>query len=190
VVGAGSAGCVVANRLSEISDWNVLLIEAGDKENYVMDIPLIANLMPLREANWRYKTIPNGKCCLSMQNGQCAFHRWKVMGGTSTINYMASTRGNRRNYDRWEEMGNPGWGYNDVLLYFLKSEKMTIPELADYTKYHSTSGELSISYAPFRSPKADAFVQAGAELGYSVTDYNGETKTGFSYMQPTAKNGT
>jgi len=190
VVGAGSAGCVVANRLSEISDWKVLLIEAGDKENIVMDFPLIAHLMPLTDANWRYKTVPNGKCCLSMENEQCAFHRGKVMGGSSTVNFMASTRGNRRNYDRWEEMGNPGWGYKDVLPYFLKSENMTIPELADNTKYHSTSGELSISYAPYRSPIADAFVQAGAELGYSVTDYNGETQTGFSYIQSTTKNGT
>jgi len=72
---------------------------------------------------------------------------------------MAATRGNRRNYNRWEEMGNPGWGYNDVLPYFLKSENMTIPELAANTKYHSTSGELSISYAPYRSPMTDAYVQ-------------------------------
>ena len=187
VVGAGSAGCVVANRLSEISDWNVLLIEAGDKENYVMDIPLIANLMPLTNANWGYKTVPNGKCCLSMQNGQCAFHRGKVMGGTSTINFMAAVRGNRRNYDRWEEMGNPGWGYKDVLPYFLKIENMTIPELAANTKYHSTSGYQSISYAPYRSPMADAYVEGGAELGYRVIDYNGETQTGFCYIQSTIK---
>jgi choline dehydrogenase len=190
IVGAGSAGCVVANRLSEISDWNVLLIEAGDKENYVMDIPLIANQLPLTDANWRYKSVPNGKCCLSMQNGQCAFHRGKVMGGSSTINIMVSTRGNRRNYDRWEEMGNPGWGYKDVLPYFLKSESMTIPELAEDKKYHSTTGELSISYAPFRTPLADAFVQGGAELGYPIIDYNGETQTGFSYLQSTTKDGT
>jgi choline dehydrogenase len=190
IVGAGSAGCVVANRLSEISDWNVLLIEAGDKENYLMDIPLLANQIPLTDANWRYKSVPNGKCCLSMQNGQCALHRGKVMGGSSTVNFMASTRGNRRDYDRWEEMGNPGWGYKDVLPYFLKSESMTIPELAEDKKYHSTTGELSISYAPFRTPLADAIVQGGAELGYNVVDYNGETQTGFSYLQSTTKNGT
>ena len=190
VVGAGSAGCVVANRLSEISDWNVLLVEAGDKENYVMDVPFIANLMPLTGANWKYKTVPNGKSCLSLQNGQCAFHRGKVMGGSSSINYMVATRGNRRNYDRWEEMGNPGWGYKDVLPYFLKSENMTIPELADNTEYHSTSGEQSISYAPYRSPIADAFLQGGAELGYNVIDYNGETQTGYSYTQSTTKEGT
>jgi choline dehydrogenase len=190
IVGAGSAGCVVANRLSEISDWNVLLIEAGGEENYLMDIPLLANKIPLTDANWRYKTVPNGKCCLSMENGQCLFHRGKVMGGSSTVNFMASTRGNRRNYDRWEEMGNPGWGYKDVLPYFLKSESMTIPELAEDKKYHSTTGEQSISYARFRTPLADAIVAGGAELGYPIVDYNGETQTGFSYLQSTTKTGT
>ena len=190
VVGAGSADCVVANRLSEISDWNALLIEASDKQNYLMDIPLIANLMSLTNANWGYKKVPNGKFRLSMKNEQCLYHRGKVMGRTSTFNFMAATRGNRRNYDRWEEMGNPGWGYKDVLPYFLKIENMTIPELAANTKYHSTSGYQSISYAPYRSTLADAFVEGGAELGYSVIDYNGETQTGFSYVQSTTKNGT
>jgi choline dehydrogenase-like flavoprotein len=140
VVGAGPAGCVVANRLCEISEWNVLLIEADDKENYVMDILLFAHMLSFTKANWGYKTFPNGKC-LSMGNKQCRFHTVKVMGGSSTVNFVASTRGNRRIYDRWEEMGNPGWGYKDVLHYFLKSENMTIPELADNTKYHSTCGE-------------------------------------------------
>jgi choline dehydrogenase len=110
IIGAGSAGCVVANRLSEISEWNVLLIEAGDEKNVVMDITLIANMMSFTNANWGYKTVPNGKCCLSMQNEQCVFYQGKVMGGSSIINYIASTRGNKRDYDRWEEMGNPGWG--------------------------------------------------------------------------------
>jgi len=112
------------------------------------------------------------------------------MGGTSTINFMAAVRGNRRNYDRWEEMGNPGWGYKDLLPYFLKSENMTIPELADDTKYHSTSGELTISYAPYRTPMSDAYLEGGAELGFEIIDYNGETQTGFSHIQSTTKSGT
>jgi choline dehydrogenase-like flavoprotein len=89
-----------------------------------MDIPLIATLMPLTEANWRYKTVPNGKTCLSLQNEQCVFHRGKVMGGTSSNNYLISTRGNRRNYDHWRDLGNPGWGYKDVLPFFLNPLKM------------------------------------------------------------------
>ncbi|GFG37718.1 hypothetical protein Cfor_11791 [Coptotermes formosanus] len=190
VVGAGSAGSVVANRLSEISEWDVLLIEAGRKENYVLDVPLYAHLWSLTDMNWHYKTVPNGKSCLSLENEQCRLHRGKVMGGSSTINFMASTRGNRRNYDHWRDLGNPGWGYDDVLPYFLKSEKITIPELANDKEYHSTSGELTVSYAPYRTPLADAFVQGGAELGYNIIDYNGATQTGFSYVQSTTKPGT
>ncbi|GFG37712.1 hypothetical protein Cfor_11788 [Coptotermes formosanus] len=190
VVGAGSAGSVVASRLSEISDWDVLLIEAGGAEPYIFDIPLPAHWWSLTGANWHYKTVPNGKSCLSLKNEQCLFHRGKVMGGTSTINFMASTRGNRRNYDHWRDLGNPGWGYDDVLPYFLKSEKITIPELANDTKYHSTSGELTVSYAPYRTQLADAFVQGGSELGYNIIDYNGATQIGFSYLQSTTKPGT
>ncbi|GFG28583.1 hypothetical protein Cfor_11704 [Coptotermes formosanus] len=190
MVGAGSAGSVVANRLSNISEWDVLLIEAGRKENYIMDVPLPAHLWTLTDANWKNKNVPNGKSCLSLENEHCSFHRGKVMGGTSTINFMASTRGNRRNYDNWRDLENPGWGYDDVLKYFLKSENMTIPELANDKKYHSTSGELTVSYAPYRTPLADAFVQGGAELGYNITDYNGATQTEFSYLQSTTKPGT
>lgn len=190
VVGAGSAGCVVANRLTEISDWDVLLIEAGGKENYVMDIPIAANLLPFTEANWKYRSVPSDNSCLSMENGQCVWHRGKVMGGTSSINFMLYTRGNRRDYDHWEEIGNPGWGYKDVLPFFLRLENMTIPELARNRKYHSTHGDLAITYAAYRSPLADAFVSGGREMGHNIIDYNGETQTGFSYWQTTTKNGT
>jgi choline dehydrogenase len=189
VVGAGSAGSVLTNRLTEISEWDVLLIEAGGRENYAMDIPLIANFLPFTEANWKYRTVPSDNVCLGMVNRQCLYHRGKVMGGSSTINFMVSTRGNRRNYDQWEEMGNPGWGYKDVLPYFLKLENITIPELAGERKYHSTSGEQPTSYASYRTPLADAFVKGGEELGYKIIDYNGETQTGFSYLQSTTRDG-
>jgi choline dehydrogenase len=190
VVGAGAAGSVLANRLTEVPEWDVLLIEAGRRENYVMDIPLIAPLMSFTDTNWKYKTVPSDNVCLSMEKRQCLYHRGKVMGGSSTINYMVSTRGNRRNYDHWEEMGNPGWAYKDVLPYFLKLENITIPELACNRKYHSTNGEQPISAPTHRTPLADAFVKGGEELGYKIKDYNGETQTGFSYLQATIRDGT
>jgi choline dehydrogenase len=190
IVGAGSAGSVLANRLSEIPDWKVLLVEAGGKENFVMDIPLLLSPLQFSEANWKYKLEPSGNTCLAMKGKQCTVPRGKVMGGSSTINFMIYTRGGKHDYNRWEKLGNPGWGYKDVLPYFLKLENMTIPELKKDDRYHSTRGELPISYAPYHTPLADAFLEAGKEMGHRIVDYNGETQVGFSYVQATMKNGT
>jgi len=190
IVGAGTAGCVLANRLSEVLNWKVLLIEAGGKENYIMDIPLTAQWLQFTEANWRYTMEPSGNVCLGMKSTKCTLPRGKVMGGSSTINYMIYTRGNRYDYDRWEKLGNNGWGYKDVLPYFLKLENMMIPELGEDKMYHGTTGELPITYAPYRTPLADAFLKAGKEIGQRVVDYNGKTQVGFSYLQTTMRNGT
>lgn len=190
IVGAGSAGCVLANRLSEVLNWKVLLVEAGGKENYIMDIPLVAQLLQFTEANWKYSTEPSGNVCLGMKSEKCTVPRGKVMGGSSTINYMIYTRGNRHDYDRWEKLGNNGWGYKDVLPYFLKFENMTIPELGEDKMYHGTTGELPVTYVPYRTPLADAFLKAGKEIGQRVVDYNGKTQVGFSYLQATMRNGT
>lgn len=190
IIGAGTAGCVLANRLSEVQNWKVLLIEAGGKENYIMDIPLFAQLLQFTEANWKYSMEPSGNVCLGMKSAKCTLPRGKVMGGSSTINYMIYTTGNRHDYDRWEKLGNNGWGYKDVLPYFLKHENMMIPELGEDKIYHATTGELPITYAPYRTPLADAFLKAGKEMGQRVVDYNGKTQVGFSYLQATMRNGT
>ena len=190
IVGAGSAGCVIANKLSEIYKWNILLIEAGRQENYLMDIPLLATLFQLTEANWNFKTEPSDNVCLGMDNKQCFYPRGKVVGGSSVINYMIATRGSKESYDNWEDMGNTGWRYKDLLPYFLQIEDMTIPELAKDKTYHSTGGNLPISYAPYRTVLVDAFVEGGKQLGYQEVDYNGESQIGFSYLQTTTKNGT
>jgi choline dehydrogenase len=190
IVGAGSAGCVVANRLTEVSECDVLLLEAGGEENYIMDIPILAPVMQFTDAKWNYKSMPSNKSCLGLTNRQCMFPRGKVMGGTSVLNFMVHTRGNRRDYDLWEGMGNTGWGYERVLPYFLRSEDIAIPELARNTNYHSTGGYLTVSYPPFHTPLAEAFLEAGKETGQRIIDYNAETQTGFSFLQTTTKNGT
>ena len=190
IVGAGSAGCALANRLSQISNWKILVIEAGRQENYIMDIPMLAALLQFTEANWMYKTEPSDYVCLSMDKKQCSYPREKVVGGSSVINIMIATRGNKRNYDYWESLGNTGWGYESILPYFLEIEDMRIPELVKDKKYHSTGGELAISRNPYRTPLAEAFVEGGKEMGYREVDYNGEYQTGFSYLQTTGKNGT
>jgi choline dehydrogenase len=190
IVGGGSAGCLLANRLSEVLNWEVLLIEAGGKENYIMDVPLATQMLQFTEANWKYLSEPSASVCLGMKSAKCTMPRGKVMGGSSTINYMIYTRGNRYDYDRWEKLGNTGWGYKDVLPYFLKHENMMVPELGEDKLYHATNGELPVSYAPYRTPLADAFLEAGKEMGQNFVDYNGKTQVGFSYLQATIRNGT
>ncbi|KAJ8872315.1 hypothetical protein PR048_025919 [Dryococelus australis] len=190
VVGAGSAGCVIANRLTEVPEWSVLLIEAGREENFVMDVPIVVNYLQFTDANWKYKTEPSGTSCLGHTNGQCNFPRGKVIGGSSVLNYMIYTRGNRRDYDNWRAMGNDGWSYDDVLPYFKKSEDSNINGMLTDVGYHSKGGYLSVSNIPYHTTLADAFIQAGLETGSKIVDYNGKTQTGFSYLQVTMKNGT
>lgn len=188
VVGAGTAGCVVANRLSENPEWNVLLIEAGDRENYMMDFPLLANYLQFSSANWKYRTMPSEKYCVGLDNNQCNWPRGKVMGGSSVLNYMIFTRGNRRDFDHWAELGNTGWSYKDVLPFFIKMENFSINTPYD-PQYHGSDGYLSVKYPPYRTKLAEAIVEANIQMGIPYVDYNGKTQTGVSYLQSTLKDG-
>lgn len=173
IVGAGTAGCVLANRLTENPKWNVLLIEAGRTENYLMDVPVMAQYWQLIETDWKYKTEPDPKACLGHRLKRCNWPRGKVMGGSSVLNYMIYTRGNRRDYDGWEALGNPGWSYKDVLPYFKKIENFKIDDMYN-PEYHNHDGYLEVSHPPYRTPLAKAFVQAAQEIGYPYVDYNGK----------------
>ncbi|XP_069680593.1 glucose dehydrogenase [FAD, quinone]-like [Periplaneta americana] len=189
VVGAGTAGCLVAARLSEIPQWSVLLIEAGDEENFLHSIPLIAPMFILSASNWGYKAEKNDTFGLGLREGRLIWPRGKVMGGSSVINSMIYTRGNRKDFDNWERLGNKGWGYDQILPYYLKHENMTIENLMKDTKYHSTKGELDISYPPHRTSISEAFIAAGMEKGYKTVDYNAKSQTGFSFCQTTIRDG-
>ena len=105
------------------------------------------------------------------------------MGGSSVLNYMIYNRGHWRDYDQWESLGNPGWGYRDVLKYFLRLEDMTIPDLAQDTTYHNVGGPVSVSYIPWHTPLASAFLEAAQLKGGKLVDYNGRTQAGYSYLQ-------
>ena len=120
---------------------------------------------------------------------RCIWPSGKVMGGSSSINYMVYARGNRRDYDRWAEMGNTGWSYDDVLPYFIKSEDNKNPNYAA-TQYHGTGGYLTVSEAAYKTPLADGFMRAGRELGYQVRDCNGQYQTGFMIAQGTVRGST
>lgn len=112
------------------------------------------------------------------------------VGGSTIINGNIFTRGFPNDFDEWEALGNSGWGFNDVLKYFKKFEKINIPELNSDTTYHNTKGPLNIEYSPYHSKLSDIFLKSSKELGYNNIDYNNPTtKIGFSIVQSTIKNG-
>lgn len=190
VVGAGSAGSVIANRLTENPDWNVLLIEAGGDETEISDVPALAAYLQLGRLDWKYKTEPQpGRACIGHQGGRCNWPRGRVMGGSSTLNYMIYVRGNKQDYDGWEALGNPGWSYEKILPYFKKSEDNRNPYLAA-TRYHGEGGYLTVQEAPWRTPLATAYLEAGIELGFENRDANGEFQTGFMIPQGTIRRGS
>ncbi|XP_046455625.1 glucose dehydrogenase [FAD, quinone]-like isoform X3 [Daphnia pulex] len=189
IIGAGSAGAVIANRLTEIEEWKVLLLEAGGDENLWGQVPAAAADIQLTERDWQYQTEEmRGQACLGLENQRCLWPRGKMMGGTSSINYMLYVRGNRRDYDQWAQLGNYGWSYDDVLPYFVKSEDNQNPYLAG-TKYHGKGGYLTVSEAGYQSPLGGAFIQGGKEMGYENRDGNGEYQTGFMFAQGTIRKG-
>lgn len=115
--------------------------------------------------------------------------KFQVLGGSSVLNYMVYVRGNKYDFDQWEQFGNPGWGYRDVLKYFIKSEDNRNPYLAK-NAYHGRGGFLTVQEAPWRTPLVAAFVEAGVEIGYENRDINGATQTGFMIAQGTIRRGT
>ncbi|KAK9496927.1 hypothetical protein O3M35_012876 [Rhynocoris fuscipes] len=188
IVGAGSAGSVLANRLSENPNWKVLLLEAGDDEDYVTDTPALTSVLFGGRYNWNFTTVKQERSCLS-SGGICQYAAGRVMGGTSTINGMDYVRGNPLDYDEWEAMGNPGWSYRDVLPYFLRAENTTI-EAFNGSPYHSNAGEQSVGYSRFFTEISRDFIEAAKENGLPEIDYNGRTQIGVSRMQFTMRGAT
>ncbi|KAK2703759.1 hypothetical protein QYM36_017891, partial [Artemia franciscana] len=189
IVGSGSAGSVIASRLSEISHWNILLLEAGGDEIQFGRVPALAAYMQLTDLDWKYKTEPQPTACLAFQGNRCSWPRGKVLGGCSVLNYMLYVRGNRRDYDTWAALGNYGWDYESILPYFKKPEDNKNPKYAADKRYHGTGGMLNVEEAPYKTELADAFVEAGVELGYENRDCNAEFQTGFMIPQGTIKKG-
>jgi len=185
VIGAGTAGCVLASRLSEDSGVSVCLLEAGGSDNSVLiKAPLgFAATAPLGIHNWNYNTVPQAGL-----GGRCGYQpRGKVMGGSSSVNAMVYTRGNRLDYDHWAALGNPGWGWDDVLPYFKRSENS---ECFGASAYHGVGGPLNVSFLRSPSPINQAFLQACALQGLPQTaDYNAASQFGCSPAQVTQKNG-
>ncbi|XP_075556565.1 glucose dehydrogenase [FAD, quinone]-like [Dermacentor variabilis] len=187
-VGGGTAGCVLANRLSADSRRTVLLIEAGGVENAATDIPLFALLHFHGEYDWDYRTEPQQQGCLGMKDNRCDWARGKALGGSSVTNFQLYVRGNRRDFDLWEQRhGAKGWSYKDVLPYFKKFESYREPK-AD-SAYRGLKGELPVTVAVTKTELQPAFLKAGEELGFKIVDYNAGEQTGFSPMQSTVLDG-
>ena len=184
IVGAGSAGCVLANRLSADPDCSVLLVEAGGRDrNPLFRLPmLMGKLFHSGLCNWRYHTEP----VPTLDGRSIYWPRGKVLGGSSTINGMVYVRGNRHDYDRWAQMGLAGWSYDDVLPVFLRSEAHV--QRAD--EYHGRTGELTVCRARGTNPLFDLFLEAGREAGHPINDdFNGAVQEGCGRYDFTIRRG-
>ncbi|KAL4219847.1 hypothetical protein ACF0H5_020258 [Mactra antiquata] len=189
VVGAGSAGSVVAARLSEESGVNVLVLEAGpDSSDWRTSVPIASSDMWHSKFDWDYYTVPQKGCGFIGDNP--GVHHWprgKLLGGTGMLNSLQYVRGSRHDYDEWANNGNLGWSYEEVLPYFLKSENMLDSAFSD-SKYHSTEGPLGVTVEK-NVPMTGRFIEAGKELGFDEIDYNGESDFGFLEPQVNVVNG-
>ena len=184
IVGGGSAGCVLANRLSEDGAASVLLIEAGGRDLHpFIHIPLGMGKMHERDMfNWGYRTEPEP----NMNGREIEAMRGKVLGGSSSINVMAYTRGNRGDYDRWAQKGALGWSYADVLPYFKRCETWEGGE----NPWRGGAGPVGTEFAKTTDPVYDAWLEAARAAGFPVTDdYNGRQQEGFGRGQYTIRGG-
>jgi choline dehydrogenase len=184
IVGAGSAGCVLANRLSESGEHRVLLLESGGRDsNRWIHIPIgFGKVMFDREVNWMFETEPEAR----MNGRSIKIPRGRVLGGSSSINGLIYIRGQREDYDDWRALGNPGWGFEDCLPYFKKAEHQT----RGPDEWHGTGGPLCVSDVKDTHPLADAFIAAGEAMGIGRnSDFNGARQEGLGYFQGTARNG-
>jgi choline dehydrogenase len=184
IVGAGSAGCVLAHRLTEDPACRVLLLEAGGRDNHPwIHIPVgYFKTMHNPRTDWCYVTEPDP----GIDGRRLQWPRGKVLGGSSSLNGLLYVRGQHADYDRWAELGNRGWAYRDVLPYFIKSEDQEHGPSA----YHGVGGPLKVADLRLRRPIADHFINGARDLGIPYNaDYNGAEQEGVGYFQQTAHKG-
>ncbi len=184
IVGAGSAGAVIANRISASGRHRVLLIEAGGRAlNPWIHIPIgYAKLFQNKRYNWMFETEPEPEL-----NGRKVYQpRGKVLGGTSAINGLVYIRGQKEDYDSWAQMGCTGWSFADVLPLFKRAEDQE--NGAD--DYHGVGGPLAVSNPREKHELCEAFIRAGVERGLTYNpDFNGADQEGIGYFQTTSRGG-
>lgn len=179
VVGAGSAGCVVASRLSESPDVNVLLLEAGGAASVVSDMPRMQASLIRSDIDWQYMTTSQKYFGQAWANQQVLMTRGRVLGGSTTLNGNNYNRGNRKDFDQWANVyGARGWNYIDVLPYFIRAENNTDPILR-YSPFHGSGGPVQVSFPVEVNPIILRFMNALNKLGYKNIDMNAETQIGY-----------
>nr|BBB15977.1 hypothetical protein [Ostrinia nubilalis] len=183
VVGGGTAGCVVASRLSENRKWKVLLIEAGPEEPKIALIPSLTSEFKDSSLDWQYGMRPKKGFCQNRLEKGCEVVQGRVLGGTSTINDMAYMRGSPADYDEWALNGNDGWSFASVLPYFKYSEGNYDKDIYKNKFFHSTQGPLDVGRYPYVDDNVDVLLSAFNELGYNYTDVNGRNQLGFMRIQ-------
>ena len=187
IIGAGSAGCVLANRLSKNPKNTVLVIEAGGPDkNMNIHIPGAYTKVHKSKEDWGFWTEEQA----NVLQRKIYLPRGKTLGGSSSTNAMAYVRGNAADYDGWETLGNPGWGYKDILPYFKRAENNADADHLD-NGYHGTKGELDVTLpTTFQTPFVKGFIAACAAIGIPTnSDYNGAKQEGAGVVQSTIKNG-
>ncbi|MFW5816580.1 MAG: GMC family oxidoreductase, partial [Wenzhouxiangella sp.] len=184
IVGAGSAGCVLAHRLSADPACRVLLPEAGPRDwNPFIHMPAgLAKLVNFTSLNWNYQTEPEAQ----LNNRRLYWPRGRVLGGSSSINAMCFIRGHRSDYDDWAEAGNPGWSWDEVLPYFIRSQN----QARGASDLHGVDGPLSVEDLSYFNPLSEVFIRAAEQAGFAVNrDFNGPTQRGFGLYQVTQRGG-
>lgn len=165
-------------------------MEAGPRPSTVHKIPALSSHTLLPETSWNYETSPYPGACLAFAGQNCRYALGKVLGGSSSVNYMVYLRGSRHDFDRWEAMGNYGWGYDEILPLFLKMENATLLRHSPVDpEYRGLSGDLQVGHAPYHSLVSDLVIEAGKERGIPFLDINGRKEIGIDYLQSTTRNG-
>ncbi|HEY6253629.1 MAG TPA: choline dehydrogenase [Candidatus Angelobacter sp.] len=183
IVGAGSAGCVLANRLTEDPSVKVLLLEAGGPDSKrEIHIPVAFSKLFRTPCDWSFYTEAEPQ----LENRKLYWPRGKVLGGSSSLNAMIYIRGNRLDYENWCELGNPGWSFAEVLPYFKKSQNQE----RGASEYHATGGPLNVCDLRCVNPMSQAFVDAAEQTGFRRNpDFNGDSQEGFGIYQVTQQKG-